>query len=277
MKHRFSEMVAAGLLATSLLVTAGATHAATVVFGDPANPTKATGIRDLSVGGTRYDVTFNVSVTAATVYGSFPGRFTFTTSSAASAARDAINAALNAENALSVGENGLESDIFNIGYKSVNAGSIESVQVARGAFETSDWKTLGLNTWAYNLDEKTYAVFGSAGGGTPPPTNPPPDSNAPRFIHKAITCPTSAPVTIIPAAKSPIDITDITVSTNAQTNVRVRLNPPDALLISADIKAYDTVVGNFGGSVTSQDGQALLVTCSASATLSVIVVGSGSL
>jgi hypothetical protein len=277
MKHRFSKVVATGLLAIGLLVTAGATHAANVVFGDSANPTKATGIQDLSVGRTLYDVTFNVSVTAATVYGSFPGKFTFTTSNAADAARDAINAALNAANALAVGEIGLESDIFNIGFTSLNAGSLEKVQVARGVLETGDWITLGLNIWLYNGDENTYAVFGSAGGGTPPPTNPPPDSSAPRFIHKSVTCPTNAPVTIVPSSASPIDITDITVSTNAQTNVRIRSNPPDRLLMSADIKAYDTVVSNFGGTVTTQDGQALFVTCSASATLSVIIVGSGSL
>ena len=38
-----------------LLLGASAASAQTVIFGDPSNPTKATAIQDLNVGGTSYD------------------------------------------------------------------------------------------------------------------------------------------------------------------------------------------------------------------------------
>jgi hypothetical protein len=45
-------------------------------------------------------------------------------------------------------------------------GDIESVIVARGAVEGTDWISLGINIWGYNVDPKTYAIFSQPGGGT---------------------------------------------------------------------------------------------------------------
>jgi len=165
--------LAAGTMAMGLLLGAGTASAATVLFGDPAEPNKATGIQDLNVAGTSYNVTFDVLAFAFEIYGSFPGSFPiFNTSTEASNARDAVNVALNAAGALTVGEVSADgSPIYNIGYDSfVGPLNQEFVNVARGAEETGEWVTLGLNTWLYNLDEKTYAVFTVDGGGPPPPT-----------------------------------------------------------------------------------------------------------
>ena len=67
--------LAAGTMAMGLLLGAGATSAATVLFADGG--TKATGIDDVNIGGTVYDVTFNVQVFAFEEYGPFPGTFFF--------------------------------------------------------------------------------------------------------------------------------------------------------------------------------------------------------
>jgi len=166
---RFSAL-AAGVVALGLVLSAGTASAATVLFGDPAEPNKATGIQDLNVAGTSYNVTFDVLAFAVEIYGSFPGSFPiFNTSTEATNARDAVNAALNAAGALTVGEASADgSPIYNIGYDSfVGPLNQEFVNVARGVEETGEWVTLGLNSWLYNLDEKTYAVFTVDGGGPP--------------------------------------------------------------------------------------------------------------
>jgi hypothetical protein len=141
---------------------------------DPNDPTKATGITDLNVNGTLYDVAFNLQAFAFEIYGPFPGVFPiFDTAQEASDARDAVLVALNAEGALSLGEVGLavvESNAFNIGYGSLLDPILEVqlVQNARGFAEGADWITGGLNTPLYNGDERTYAEFTVAGG--PPPS-----------------------------------------------------------------------------------------------------------
>lgn len=60
-----------------------------------SNGSNATGILNLAVGGTNYDVTFKYD-TAENIYGAQPGTYDFTTLAAAILAVDAVNAALNA-------------------------------------------------------------------------------------------------------------------------------------------------------------------------------------
>jgi len=154
-----------GAAVINLLLGAQAAHAADVVF-EPGTD-RAIRIDNLEVGSTMHTVTFDVQATAATVYGPFPGTYTFTDSTAAAEARDAIIAALNAADALSIGESGntYAGESFNVGFEGLLVLGIESVNTARSVLEVSDWIQLGFNTWTYNLDEKNYAVFDGGVGG----------------------------------------------------------------------------------------------------------------
>ena len=161
MKFKRTVFLTAVVVAMGLLLGAGAASATEVVFGDPGAPNKATGILDLNIDGTLYDVTFNSLVIAAEIYGPYPGEFPFFNRRvAAGAARDAVNVALLEAGATAVGDEATDagSTIFNIGFKSkiLRIGSLKAVKVARGVREGSTWNSLGFNAWAYNLDEKTY-------------------------------------------------------------------------------------------------------------------------
>jgi len=151
--------LAAGAVAVGLLLAASTAQAEDVIF-DPSDPNKATGITDLDVGGTLYDVAFNLQAFAFEIYGAFPGNFPiFNTAQEAGDARDAVDAALNSAGALSLGEDGLagvEANGFNIGFESfiVPIGDVESVNVARGFIEGTDWISGGINSLTYNLDER---------------------------------------------------------------------------------------------------------------------------
>ena len=59
--------LAAGAVAVGLLLAASTAQAEDVIF-DPSDPNKATGITDLDVGGTLYDVDFISQTTALSVY-----------------------------------------------------------------------------------------------------------------------------------------------------------------------------------------------------------------
>jgi hypothetical protein len=164
--------LAAGTMAMGLLLGAGATSAATVLFADGG--TKATGIDDVNIGGTVYDVTFNVQVFAFEEYGPFPGTFFFNNATVALDAVNAINAALNASPATSVGApgNAFEAVGFNIGYGSLGGpGDVEFVTTARGGCgdQCVDWISGGTNQLLYNADERTWAEFTVAGA--PPSTS----------------------------------------------------------------------------------------------------------
>jgi len=151
------------LILTFSLFLANGPTSAQVVFGDPTNPTKATSINNLEVGGIHYDVIFQLSMFANEIYGDYPGTFNiFDTATEAEDAVDAVNVALNDADALSVGnidQPGIESPIYNIGYESLILLQIESINVWRAGIEGVDWISLGQNTWTYNLDERTWAVF----------------------------------------------------------------------------------------------------------------------
>ena len=130
----------------SLFLTFGSTVAQEVVFGDDLQPTMATAINGLEVGGVTYDVVFQLSMFASEIYGAYPGTFSiFDTSDEAQAAVTAINTALKGAGARTIGnldQPDIESPIYNIGYSSLILLEVEFVNVWRGATENDDdWKT----------------------------------------------------------------------------------------------------------------------------------------
>ena len=149
------------LLLAGLLLGSNVASAATVIF--ELGTDRAIEIQNLQVDSTLYNVAFDPQATAETVYGSFPGTYTFTTFDSAAAARDSINAALNADDAGAIGEPGVDIDFgsFNVGYEGQSLGQLDFVNTHRGVMEdqTNDWVTLGQNQWSYTLDEKNYATF----------------------------------------------------------------------------------------------------------------------
>ena len=152
--------LAAGVVAMSLLLGASAASAATVTFG--SLPGKAIGITELDVGGTLYDVLFDESATALSVYGAFPGTFPFTPNEAFVAA-EAVVAALNTAGALLVGEDTSEDDPllnskFNIGYDSDDT-LIQLVIVWEGNFNGADWTVPRTDNESWATEVRTYATF----------------------------------------------------------------------------------------------------------------------
>jgi hypothetical protein len=90
---RLGMAVATGVAALVFVLGAGAANA--LVMRDPGDFNRATGISNLDVNGTLYDVAFVGPGDAASEYGGPPGVFDFTTSILAQAAVDAASAELN--------------------------------------------------------------------------------------------------------------------------------------------------------------------------------------
>ena len=116
----------------------------------------ATGILDLDVGGTPYDVTFQ-SDTADNIYGTPPGTFLFDEFAAADAI-DAVNSALDTESAVTTVGSGNTSD-YNIGYDFENA----IVFVRQASYTSGDWTRLSGVIFHQKDEQNTYAVFEPAG------------------------------------------------------------------------------------------------------------------
>ena len=113
--------VAGALVALALLLGAGAAQSFTVQFTGE----NATGILNLEVGDTFYNITFRHEA-AQDIYGTTPV-FDFTTSLGAGAAMDAVNAALNSEpDVMSV----CNASIFCTNWSSVIFSGIHVLHVA---------------------------------------------------------------------------------------------------------------------------------------------------
>jgi hypothetical protein len=159
------------VVALAVLLAAGAAQGQTVMCGSSpcvSGDTSATGILDLSVGGTLYDVTF-VFTDAEEVYGPPPGVYDFTTEAAAKEAVDAVNVALNSvPTILRV----IEISAYRIGFAFVEFLMQPNVEVLDGFYreEETAWLLFpgGSATGVYT-DETVYADFEEAGG-TPAPT-----------------------------------------------------------------------------------------------------------
>jgi len=95
------------------------------------------------------------------------------------------------------------------------------------------------------------------------------------FVHKAFACPVTNANILPPGTR--FDISDIILSSNANTNVTILMNPPNVKLMVVYLKGRETIVTNFQGQVDANEEQALKVTCTGAVNLSVTVVGSGNL
>ena len=165
MKFKRTAFLMAVVVTIGLLLGTSAAQAATVIF-DPDNPNRATGITDLDIGGTLYNVAFISQTTAQSLYGDVPGIFDFSNSDSASAAVDAVNVELNAAGANHVGSEGGEntpfSEVFHVGYEHdiVEIGEIDVVKVWEGAIAGGAWvRPEDPDLWSWQFDEKTYADF----------------------------------------------------------------------------------------------------------------------
>jgi hypothetical protein len=131
-----------------LLLVAGPVAAFEVQFLG----SNATGILDLDVNGTLYDVTFQFD-TAENLYGAPPGTFLFDEIEAKDAI-DAVNAALNTESAVTtVGSD--NSRVYTIGYDFENS----IVFVRQAEYFTGDWILIPGVSGAVKTDDFSYAVF----------------------------------------------------------------------------------------------------------------------
>lgn len=153
--------VATGLVALALLLGAGAAQAFTVQFTGE----NATGILNLEVGSTFYDITFRHE-TAQDIYGAVPV-FDFTTSEGAEAAMEAVNDALNSEpDVMSVGP--AYSIVYEVPFEFL--GEILGIDFVNGreaVYVETPSTNLGTPAWLQRTDpqarpfevRKTYAVF----------------------------------------------------------------------------------------------------------------------
>jgi hypothetical protein len=147
-----------------ILLLGASMASAEVIFGDSSEPNKATSITGQVVNGITYDVTFVLDWFAYEVYGPFPGAFTFNTSGDAEEARNAVNDALDAAGATSIGQDGVDTNFglgYNIGYESFIFLSIESLKTVRASY-TGTWGGLTENTPTYNGDHKEWAMFSTS-------------------------------------------------------------------------------------------------------------------
>jgi len=147
----------------NLVISTGPAQGAQVIFTEKLAG-KAIGITNLEIDGMLYDVAFAEQQTAAGIYDELPGNFTFTTSESAAAAVDAVNVALNENNALTVGEDNQFQTVFNIkfniGWASEGTGNLAQVSTRASEIEEVTWASTGKDeSFIYNIDTRTFATF----------------------------------------------------------------------------------------------------------------------
>jgi hypothetical protein len=174
MKFKPTVLLATLVITMGLLLGASAAQAATVNF-DPNNSTHATGIENLDIGGTPYNVAFTATETVAEqIYGPFPGSFDFTNSAAANEAANAVNIELNQAGAQTVGAGGSAGlPFYRIGYDSETVGENIPVvifwEAAKGDGDLDPWVTnIDPDGDSYNFGKRMWADFTLAGP-TPDP------------------------------------------------------------------------------------------------------------
>ena len=153
--NKISSALAAGAITIGLLLGASAAQAATVQID--GTETNATGILNLDVGGTLYNVEFLFN-SSNTLYGS-PPIFDFPSLATAASARNAVVDALNTEPAVvTVGrEGGANLDFFGIGFDVASASPI--TLFTRGAVLLNDW---GIpDPGIGGVDSSTPAMYAS--------------------------------------------------------------------------------------------------------------------
>ena len=171
MKFKRTVLLATFVVTIGLLLGTSAASAETVVFGELTG--KATGITDLDIDGTIYDVLFDERASALSVYGPFPGTFPFT-GNEAQVAVIAVAAALNTAEALTVGEDtsvdGRFNSSFNIGFTSDDI-LTQLVITWKGEILGGGWFDSGTDQTSYAGEERTWAVFTLADGPAPDPVS----------------------------------------------------------------------------------------------------------
>ena len=111
------------------------------------------------------------------VYGVFPGTFDFTTTESASAAVDAVNAALNGENAEKVGAESRQvgeiDTLYRIVFDSAQENDLLSATSWEASNVTGDWiKSAQEDIDCYSLCQRVHATFTVAGGSNANPLWP---------------------------------------------------------------------------------------------------------
>jgi hypothetical protein len=171
MKFKRTVLLATFVVMMGFLLGTSAASAETVVFGVLTG--KATGITDLDIDGTIYDVLFE-RAPALSVYGPLPGTFTFI-GNEAMVAVIAVAAALNTAEALTVGEDtsvdGRFNSSFNIGFTSEEPIDVQLVITWKGQFGGGVWNDSGTDQTSYAGEERTWAVFTLADGPAPDPVS----------------------------------------------------------------------------------------------------------
>jgi hypothetical protein len=174
MKFKPTFILATFVVTMGLLLGASTVQAATVKF-DPNNSTQATGIENLDIGGTLYNVVFTATETVAQqIYDDYPGTFDFTDSAAANEAANAVNIELNQAGAQTVGAGGSAGlPFYRIGYDSEPVGdNIPMVifwEAVKGDGDLDPWVTnVDPDGDSYNFGKRMWADFILAG----PPADP---------------------------------------------------------------------------------------------------------
>ena len=137
-----------------LLVPGSGSAQTTEVIFEGSN---ATGITNLNVGGTFYDVTFLYD-TAENIYGAQPGVYDFSDESSAEAARDAMTAALNTvPTVVTAGPNATIEINIAFGFENAFATVEQSFYLSGPA----NWISATDPDLRVYLNNNTYAKFGA--------------------------------------------------------------------------------------------------------------------
>ena len=155
------------VLAIVLVLFANAAQAADVIF--ESGTTKVLRVENFEFDSVTYTVTFEVSALASEAYGPYPGTYTFTDADTAIDVRADLVAELNAAGATELKDvvDPLYSNTFNIGFAGDILVGAEVCKAARAVYDDDEfnWRSLELNSWTYNFDQRTYVLFTPGGGG----------------------------------------------------------------------------------------------------------------
>ena len=146
MKLKSTVILATIVVTMGLLVGTSAAQEPRVIFEEGTD--KAIGIENLEVNGILYNVEFTSRITAAEVYGRYPGQFD-TNPFTVQSVTDLVNSALESANALIVGAVGSEPvPCYSIGFESGDAGINGAKSVVY--LDSCGWETpLGTTVWSY--------------------------------------------------------------------------------------------------------------------------------
>ena len=158
---KIHQALGAAVVATGLMLGPAIASAATVLTTGPKNDI-ATGILNLDVGGTLYDVAF-LDIAPAALYGALqPRTYDFDTRFAAWDAIDAVIAELNPSIKF-VGGLGNNSAQFRIGFADTENSSTDIDTAVANFSDASDaWFNPNGNTPFSILDQTWYADFSPA-------------------------------------------------------------------------------------------------------------------